>query len=313
MLLFCFIATVRLEYENFGIKFYSPVGVFSSYCLRVYDAVNAITGRIDAHTHTNQCEMRTDTHTHAHTQVYKSAGWQFQGKVISIFASREISLFSNLFAVCAMRMGARVFSRCAQQTVSRAQALKILQKTHKTLLFGWKLFYGIVFCVSWAMLSVHRSSKQPTRSWWKRSGRNDCENQKKRERAYAQTKWTQWNYANFCGDAELARRRTRLHWKKSINCIKSEIHLILPIFGRASAHARVCGCLQATADSAKLYSNSLMVLLIFITISLAFGLCHAVALVAVTCLQPPASTECRVHPKTRRKYPMNSIWMFWSD
>lgn len=34
MLLFCFIATVRLEYENFGIKFYSPVGILSPYCLR---------------------------------------------------------------------------------------------------------------------------------------------------------------------------------------------------------------------------------------------------------------------------------------
>lgn len=59
MLLFCFIATVRLEYENFGIKFYSPVGIFSSYGVYGCGAVNELEQRrttLRARTHhTHKC------------------------------------------------------------------------------------------------------------------------------------------------------------------------------------------------------------------------------------------------------------------
>lgn len=53
MLLFCFIATVRLEYENFGIKFYSPVGIFSRRIVYGCGTVNDEIVVRDAHTHTH--------------------------------------------------------------------------------------------------------------------------------------------------------------------------------------------------------------------------------------------------------------------
>lgn len=151
---------------------------------------------------------------------------------------------------------------------------------------------------------VHREPPQ-ARCQWKRDEHFDQKQArktgKKRARASTGLPERKWNYANFCDDGVLASLR-HSHRTKSINFIKSKIHLIFLIL-------RV---LQSTLSYGTSWTPYLlMALLIFITISFVF---------VSFCGEKPGwrtQRKMRIYSSAGRRQvyenSMNSIWMLRSD